>query len=382
VLVDADSHLFEPPGMWAAHCDPAHRHLALDLVEDEIGHMWLVDGRANRLHLAEVHRPGDVGAMGRERERLRQGQPPERPYSELPPEYSDPAARLEALDGWGVDETVLFPNYGLLLERPLAHDLPATLANLRAWNRWAAIVATEGGGRLHPVAQLTLRDLDWLEAELATVSAAGIRLGMIPPALVDGKPLSHPDLDRAWAAFVDHGVTPVFHVAAFPHVFHDPWYEGDPDPVNPVLDSVFLWTPAALALADLAIHGTFDRHPDLRIGVMELSAGWFPTFLLMLDGGFDFHRRFNGEPLTQLAERPSTYLLRHVRVAAFAIEGPADLVASTGPGTFMYCSDWPHAEGLPQPADDYRRAVGDLDERDPAGADGIWHGNINFLLRR
>ena len=105
-----------------------------------------------------------------------------------------------------------------------------------------------------------------------------------------------PDLDRAWAAFVRHGVTPVFHVSAFPHPFHDAWYEDDdPDDVAPVLSSVFLWTAPALALADLAIHGVFARHPDLRLGIMELSAVWVPMYLLMLDGGFAFHERFNGE---------------------------------------------------------------------------------------
>ena len=38
-----------------------------------------------------------------------------------------------------------------------------------------------------------------------TLAAGGVRLAMIAPAIVDGKPLSHPDLDRVWAAFVEHG---------------------------------------------------------------------------------------------------------------------------------------------------------------------------------
>ena len=57
--------------------------------------------------------------------------------------------------------------------------------------------------------------------------------------------------------------------------------------------------------------------PDLRIGVMELSAIWVPMFLLTLDGGFDFHARFNGAPLTDLPLKPSEYVRRQVRVAAF-----------------------------------------------------------------
>jgi len=46
--------------------------------------------------------------------------------------------------------------------------------------------------------------------------AAGVKLAMIAPALVDGKQLSHPDLERAWRSFIEHDVTPVFHVADQP----------------------------------------------------------------------------------------------------------------------------------------------------------------------
>ena len=68
----------------------------------------------------------------------------------------------------------MFPNYGLVWERTLGGDLDATRANMGAWNRWAATVAHEGGGRLHPVAHVTMRDLDWLDAQLASLSSAGV----------------------------------------------------------------------------------------------------------------------------------------------------------------------------------------------------------------
>ena len=117
---------------------------------------------------------------------------------------------------------------------------------------------------------------------------------MIAPALVDGRPLSHPDHDRIWSAFVEHGVTPVFHVADQPRVFDDAWFTDPSDQFVSVLDSVFLWTPPAVAVADLIVNGVLDRHPDLRIGVIELSAVWVPLFLMMLDGAWDFTARLNG----------------------------------------------------------------------------------------
>lgn len=375
--LDADMHLYESRDLWTRYADPGARHLALALTDDELGHVWLSqDDR--RIHLAEVHHPGDITAMGAYRRRVHQGLPPEVPYDEaLPRSFWDPDTRLAQLDEFGVDGAVVFPNFGLLWERPMADRMEATLANMRAWNRWAVDVAAVGGGRLFPAAHVTLRDLDWLEDELAHLAAGGIRLAMMAPAVVDGRPLSHPDFDRAWAAFVAHDIAPVFHVAAFPLPFVDAWYEGDPDPVNPVLSSVFIWSAPALAITDMTLHGVFTRHPGLRLGVMELSAVWVPWFLVMLDGGFDFHARFNGQPLTGLGARPSELFYRHVRVAAFCYESPAKLIDEVHEDMFMFSSDYPHAEGIARPVLDYDRVAGPIDGR---AGDQLYSGNLSWLL--
>src|SRR5207253_1776277 len=82
---------------------------------------------------------------------------------------------------------------------------------------------------------------------------------------------------------------------------------------------------------------------------------WVPQFLLMIDGGFAFHARFNGEPLTQMELKPSEYLMRQVRVAAFGYERPDILIRKAG-DLFMFCSDFPHAEGMANPVVDYDAA--------------------------
>ncbi len=276
---------------------------------------------------------------------------------------------------------MLFPNYGLLWERKLSGSPTALFANMRAWNRWCAVVATEGQGRLHPVAHLSLRDADWVEQELRTLAAAGVRLAMIAPAIVDGKPFSHPDLDRLWAAFVEHGITPVFHVADQTRPFDDAWYTDRDDTDLPVLDSVFLSTAAALACTDLIVNGVLERHPDLRLGIVELSAVWVPMYLMMLDGGVDFTTRFNGRAPADLSLRPSEYFRRQVRVSSFSYELPEHLRRQLGGADLlMACSDYPHSEGTSTPLADYaapgRFATG------PETAPGLFHDNAAFLLRR
>lgn len=372
-FIDCDTHLFEPADMWSTYCDPEDRDRALRIVDDDRGYSWLVH-RERRIGMAEPHRPRDVDGIGRYRQRWMQGLPSDLEYHSFAAPYSDPDARLAHLDQAGAEAAVLFPNYGIAWERPLADDLPSTLANMTAWNRWIVEVASAGRGRLHPVGHLCLRDLDWLEGQLAELSAGGIRLALIPPALVDGLPFSAPALDQAWAAFVDHGITPVFHVANQTRPFDEAWYGPDVPGGLSVMSTVFLPTAAALALTDLILNGVLERHPDLRLGVMELSAVWVPLHLQMMDGGVRFATSFNGEGLG-LSLTPSEYFRRQVRVAAFAYERPDFLTKASG-DIFMACSDYPHTEGTDTPLADY-----EANGTGPDRAPGLFGSNISYLLR-
>jgi predicted TIM-barrel fold metal-dependent hydrolase len=379
-IIDCDQHLYEYRGLWEEHCDPALRGEALRFADDPRGHVRLV-WRDRVIASADVQTPGETEAIGERRKREREGLPPLRRYDEaLPRDYWEPAARAARLEALGVDEAVLFPNYGLVFERTLAADLPALRANMAAWNRWCASVAAEGRGRLHPVAHLTLRDLDWLEGQLAGASRAGVCLAMIAPALVDGKPLSHPALERAWAAFAHYGVTPIFHVADQPKVFDEAWYTDRSELGVFAVDAVMLYVPAALACTDLILNGVLERHPDLRLGIVELSAVWLPLFLMMLDGGSAFVERMSGRP-PRLALRPSEYFRRQVRVSCFAYELPRNLQRMLGGADLlMACSDYPHSEGTARPLADYA-APGEGGLR-PGEAPGFFGGNAAFLLRR
>jgi predicted TIM-barrel fold metal-dependent hydrolase len=375
-VIDSDQHLFETRTLWADHIDPALRDEALAIADDEFGYPWLV-WRDQRLDLADVQLPGRTAALGRNRQRCLQHLPPEYSYDDtLPSDYWEPAARLEQLTLMGLDEAVLFPNYGLLWERRLSGSSAALTANMAAWNRWCATVVTDGAGRLHPVAHLTLRDPEWLETQLSALSSAGVRLGMIAPSAVDGRPLSHPDHDRLWGAFVQHGVTPVFHVADQPRILDDAFYSDSADTFVPVLESIFLWVPPAVAVTDLIVNGVLDRHPELCIGIVELSSIWVPQYLRMLDGGWDFTAALNGTTASALKLRPSEYFQRQIRVSSFSYEQPARLMAKSG-DLFMCCSDYPHSEGTATPVEDYAR-----DGRVPENAPGLFHDNAAALLGR
>ena len=137
--------------------------------------------------------------------------------------------------------------------------------------------------------------------------------------------------------------------------------------------------PAALACTDLILNGTLERFPDLRIGIVELSAIWVPMYLMMLDGGYDFTTKLNGRPLAELSLRPSEYFRRQVRVSSFSYELPGRLIRQTG-DLYMCCSDYPHSEGTAHAA---RRLHRQRAARcAPTTHPGLFRDNVAVLAAR
>src|SRR5215470_9720840 len=112
-VIDSDQHLVEYRGLWEEHIDPAHRDDAIRMVDDELGYTRLVwDGIT--MGLCEVQTPGETEAIGDRHRAFLAGEPARQRYDEcLPDDHWSPAARLGSLDQLGVDEAVLFPNFGL-----------------------------------------------------------------------------------------------------------------------------------------------------------------------------------------------------------------------------------------------------------------------------
>jgi hypothetical protein len=379
-VFDADSHLFERPTLWLDHIEPAQRDAALRIENDANGHPWLTF-RGRPLMLTWISEPGSFESIGDAIQRHRAGLRAEYDYaSDLPASHWDPAWRRDRLDEWGVDVSVCFPQWGINWELWLGEDLEALRANMAAWNRWAADVMAEGRGRLHPVGHVSLRgDLDWLAGQLGALEAAGVRLAMMSTGPVDGRRLSHPDLDRAWALFVEHGVTPTFHVggSSLTGLLDPAWTANDDVDYMPMMSFPLHGTDAQLALADLALGGVLARHPGLRVAVIELLSRWLPDLVFRLDSAYDTHRRISGHHVHPLPERPSRYLLDQVRVSSFAAEKPGAIMDQVGP-VLMFGGDFPHPEGYASPLVDYRARA--REELPPHLAGPFYGGNLAELL--
>ena len=384
MIIDADTHLFEPRDLWVTHTPSRQRDLALSIDTDALGYPWLTRrGQPFPGMVAWVGAPGDFAHLGDLRERARRGLPNVvAPYDEMPRDYCDPDARVARLDEWGVDEAVLFPQWGFMWESLVADDLETTRVNCAAWNRWSVEVAQSGRGRLHPVGHVSLQgDAEWVCEQLAVLSAGGVRLAMMSPGLVNGQRLSHPDNDPIWRSFVEHEISPAWHVNNQMMAFVDgyqAWFGDDHDSNHKAVLGLFQPVAVQLGLADLAVNGVFERFPDLVIVLAEVGADWFAPLAVRADVNYEVCRLINGRPVNpSLTRRPSELLHEHTTIiCSFPSDATPGLV-SRYPGTFCFGSDYPHPEGLADPVRGYAALLGELDGEVAAT---MYGGNIARLL--
>jgi hypothetical protein len=127
LVVDADSHVMEPPDLWLRWLEPEFRDRAIRIET--------VDGIERLVIGEQVVLQGVLAGLGgahQDRARLFSG---ELRYTDgCPPASWDPAERAKLLDDWGVDAGVIFPTVGILPFPTDDHALAS--AYCRAYNRW------------------------------------------------------------------------------------------------------------------------------------------------------------------------------------------------------------------------------------------------------
>ena len=332
-VFDGDAHVIEPPELYFDGLDPAFRGRVT--VDPDIGDhhgrlMPLLDGRPS------------YGGSPWMRELLRTDQGRQvliDRFGDLATRGFSPDAMLDAFDRQGVERAALYPSFSL--HTPYADHLAPDLADAlaRAYNRWIADFSRQGNGRLVGVAALPLHDPELAERELNRVAAdGGLRAVMIRPNPVKGRSLHHPDNDRIFAALVDLDVTLALHEgrggqSPFAGDRFDTWYASH------VVSHPF---EMMLALTSLIVEGVFDRHPGLRVGVLEAGTGWLSWWLHRLD---EHHELFGPRERPNMKHKPSEYFIEHCVIGSDS-DDPfvSQTVAAVGPDRVTWSSDFPHLE--------------------------------------
>ena len=352
--IDADGHILEPPDLWETYLEPKYRDRALRLRTNKDG-MEILEIEGKQAWTSYPGFPGQLGAMGEENI----DPSPDRTYMGNAPAGSmDPKERVARLDEEGLAKAVLYPTLGLFFAEIKDPELAA--AHCRAYNRWIVDFCSESGGRLIPIAQVTLDDdPNDAAAELERAVKAGAKGGFFLPVTWKRIAPGHSHFDPLWAKAQELGVPLGMHPTADPPDLdvHKKFADLAPSEHK---EFNFTWYMDVLvsqgmiqSFVSLFNYGLFDRFPEVKAVILESQAGWTGHILDRMDAVW----RGPLGKTTGMKESPKTYFNRQCWVSADPDEQMASAVINVvGSDRFFWASDFPHPDHIPH----YMQALGDL----------------------
>jgi hypothetical protein len=337
--IDADGHILESAKCWEQYCEAKYRANAIRMKEDEQGLEYLeVNGVPSR-----VNRGGNFGGVAQMGQVSRNSGNFDRRIKygdKVPLGACDAKDRITRLDKEGLDAAIIYPSLDLTWETD-TDDVEYTQAMCRAYNRWMTDWSADSGGRLIPVAHLSLTDPAAAAAELERAVKAGHRGGWVVQFTTTRKPHGHNDHHILFAKAQELDVPLGIHVSLEPQ-----WcWPGRYDKEYVRKQTWFLNVTASdairHALASFMAYGVFDKFPRLKLVILEVGAGWVQYWLDRMDAVYDSVMG-RGVPLK---EKPSFYFRRNVWVSADPDERslPA-MVDLCGGDRFFWASDFPHPD--------------------------------------
>jgi predicted TIM-barrel fold metal-dependent hydrolase len=386
MLTDADEHSVPRRGALLDYIDPSKRDLAMREVEQPDGSVEMMyAGRPAKLKPENFQvtfsdeKLADVGVKGIGSEDdsdrdvrsiipgslLNRLNPLKeldaegrkeftRRYRELQPLLDNRDDRLTVMDSQGIEAAVNYVSG--IPEYFMDHDIEALYANQRAQNRY---VAAEWGynyqNRIFSPPMITTYSAEHAIAELDAVMAEDDPPKVIQ--LVSGHSLGRspfrPEMDPFWARVNEANTKFCTHLAGItPYGARGPrdWSEQE---VMLGDMNAFQWvmyygdSPAYELVAAAILQGLFSRFPNVQLLLSEQGTVWVPYIVRKMDHAFMMGRRATWGTLEM---RPSEYFRRHVRVAPYPEENVDRVIEAVGVEPITFGSDFPHGEGLPDPA--------------------------------
>jgi predicted TIM-barrel fold metal-dependent hydrolase len=260
LTIDADAHVIENETTWD-HLLESERTFRPKIVGSKNGKdpfdYWLVDG-----HLIPRNNVGrDLPVAARE--------------------MSDLEPRIKQMDELGIDFQVIYPTFFIT---PLSRRPDIDLALCRSYNRWMAEIVKKAPQRFRWVLVPPLQSTDHISEELnfgKENGACGVYMRGLEAERMLSDPYFHPLYQLA-----SHLDLPIcVHSANGAFTTHD-FYADDPGFCKFKLAVIG-------AFHSLVFHSIPQRFPQLKIGIIEVSAQWIPYAV------HDLARRFarRGKPL-------------------------------------------------------------------------------------
>ena len=149
-LIDADTHVNEPPDLWTSRVPARYRDRAPRIERFEQGDAWILEGVADPINF------GLNATAGMAPEQMKGWVR----FEDIRPGGWDPAARLEEMDLDRIDAAVLYPTPRLSHAVIANRDAGFHLAQVCAYNDWLAEYCAATPGSLVGIPAISAYDID------------------------------------------------------------------------------------------------------------------------------------------------------------------------------------------------------------------------------
>ncbi len=263
--------------------------------------------------------------------------------------HHDMTARLHDMDNDGIACEVIF--HGSQNEEPFPFQRPLDAiggtttpfsfehldkelasVGIRIYNRWLADAVSIQPERHVGLAHIPAWDVEASIAEITWAREAGLRAVNFPAFRPGMKPLQDDVWEAFWAASADLEMPLAGHVGAGDDSFMPP---AEHAPLR-CIESMFF---TKRTIWSLVVHGVFERHPGLKLVIVEVPGTWWAALMNEMDS-----LKFLMPPMPRM---PSEYCATNVfHGATFMSRAEARHAVEEGyAGNILWGSDYPHLEG-------------------------------------
>jgi predicted TIM-barrel fold metal-dependent hydrolase len=269
-----------------------------------------------------------------------------------PSAYREPAPRLELMDEQGIDRALMFPTLASLVEERMRDDPELIHAVVHALNQWMYETwQFNYEGRIFATPVISLPIVERAIEELEWVVERGAKAVLVRPAPVPGfrgsRSFGLPEFDPFWEKVVEHDILVGMHSSDSGYErYINEWLGGDSEYLPFAPNSFGMhahWRPIEDAVAALACHGALARFPQLKVAVIENGSSWVRP---LLENMADLYKKMPQDFL----EDPVVAIKRNISISPFWEEDLGALAELVGVDNVLFGSDYPHPEGLADPA--------------------------------
>lgn len=321
-VIDADAHIIEGRELMAELMQrfPDKVRFA-DAAEFQDGSALVIEGR----RYPQATGPG-AGCRAEEGMCLDRGANP-----------FTPEGVLADADREGIETLVFFPSAALGLPGYTDQKFAADVARL--YNKWMADYCTHNPKRFAGVGLVPIEDVTESIAIMHEAKQLGLVATMVP-AVLRTRNLDHPDLDPFFRAAEELDMPLGIHGAPGIHLPNLGSHRFDNYLQVHCLSFPFDMMVASTALV---LGGVLERHPKLRVALLESGIGWVPYFIERMHE----HVEKRGRLTPGCKRKPEEYIARgQLYVSCEPEESTVPLaVAELGEHFIMYASDYPHWDG-------------------------------------